>query len=424
MRFCSWYIMLLFILLSSAVAQEKELALMEQVSDLQQQLDSDLIAKRDAAEKQLIELGIPILDYLEPASEQSTSDYAARVNRIRSRLEKAAVNSVTKASVLNLIGEMSLGEALKKIKRQTGNDIAVVDETLLEVRIQPDLNGVEFWPALQRILSQSKLRIDQYGSRQSGQMMLVPEEGSSSPDASPTTAARIFQVSITRVDSSINLDTSQRDFTMVNFRVRWEPRLRPISVDLPLRDVSVTDEFGDTLPLSNRNRVIYGLVQPQIPEVEFALQMPRIDRQVENIKTIKATIDAVLPGRVESFRFDKVSKLKAGQQQSRAGATVTFDGIRKNEDLYSVRIRLAFDEDNNALESHRGWVFENKVFLLNRQREREEAISLETLRQDNQEVVVQYYFLNDPGDRTLVYTTPATIVRVPVAVELKNIPLP
>ena len=106
------------------------------------------------------------------------------------------------------------------------------------------------------------------------------------------------------------------------------------------------------------------------------------------------------PGRVETFRFKDLSKLKAGFGQEKAGATLRFGGVKKNEDVYSVRVSLSFDEENNALESHQGWVFQNEAYLENSQGIREDAVSIETLRQDNENVTVQYYFIEDPADRT------------------------
>ena len=79
---------------------------------------------------------------------------------------------------------------------------------------------------------------------------------------------------------------------------------------------------------------------------------------------------------------------------------------------------------NNALESHQGWVFQNQVYLENEKGEREESIGLETMQQDNSKVTIRYLFIEDPGNRTLVYKTPAAIVKMPVTIELKKIPLP
>ncbi|MEM9412661.1 MAG: hypothetical protein AAGA30_16230, partial [Planctomycetota bacterium] len=236
--------------------------------------------------------------------------------------------------------------------------------------------------------------------------------------------SKIFQAYVTRIDSSVNLQQPQLDFTTVNLLVRWEPRLTPLSVDIPMSRVSVVDEFDDDVMLPNQKEVLYGMVQPEIPEVEFALQLPRIDRQVESLNKLILTVDALLPGKPELFRIKDLSKLKAGKRFEKAGAKLVFGGMQKNEDVFAVRLSLSFEEENNALESHQGWVFQNEVYLQDQQGNREDALSLETLRQDNEKVTVQYYFLSDPSKKTLYYKTPTTIIKMPVKLEIQSIPLP
>ena len=138
----------------------------------------------------------------------------------------------------------------------------------------------------------------------------------------PTSSNMIFQVQAVRVDSSVNLQQPQLDFTTVNLLVWWEPRLRPISVDVPMSKVSIVDEFDDDIMLANQREVVYGMVQPEIPQVEFSLQLPRVDRQVESLRSIRATIDALLPGKTEMFRFKKLSNLKPGFKLEKSGCWV------------------------------------------------------------------------------------------------------
>ena len=414
----------IFAAFDAVPAQEEELQLIEKVTDLQKRLDSDEVGERDEAEKVLISMGVAILDYLRPADEKSTSDYRQRLARIRKELEKDSVNSITVASRMTLKGTMTVGAALKKIKQQTGNEVAVRDDAIADLEVALEIEDAEFWTALETLMAAAKLQIDRYGSEKPNQLMLTPNPNAKAAKAVPSNTAKIFQSQITRVDSSINLNDGRLDFTSLNMLLRWEPRLRPISVDIPLSSLKIVDEFDAKIEVKNPERVLYGSVQPEIPEVEFQMQIPRVDRQVESIKSLKAKIVAVIPGRVEQFRFEKLGKLEAGHQLTKAGAIVKYDGTRKNEDLYGVRISLSFDEENNALESHQGWVFDNEVYLQDRQGNREESLSQESFRQDNEMVTVQYYFLEDPGERTLVYKTPATIVKMPVDIELKKIPMP
>ena len=414
---------------SRAWAQEEELGLIDKIETLQQQLASDDVAERDKAEAELISMGPSVLDYLEASGEDAPTDLRERVTRVRTTLEKSAADQFTEPSEVTIKGSMTVGDALEKIMAQTRNEVEVSDASQLDIAIKMDLEKASFWKAIEQVTTQAGLQVDRYGNRKPGQLMLAPSQPVAPDSVSatpriPSDSAKIFLAQVLRVDSSANLLSPRQDFTTISLLVRWEPRLRPISLQIPMGKVSITDEFGDSIMLANPREVVYGMVQPEIPEVEFSLRLPRVDRQIEEIKSLKATVDAVLPGRAELFRFKKVSRLKSGHKISKAGAHVSYGGTRKNEDVYSVKVSLSFDEENNALESHQGWVFQNEVYLLDDEGKREDALSLETLQQDNERVTVNYYFLEEPGDRTLVYRTPSTIVKLPVELELTKIPMP
>ena len=43
---------------------------------------------------------------------------------------------------------------------------------------------------------------------------------------------------------------------------------------------------------------------------------------------------------------------------------MTVESCRKNGDIYDVSMRVRFDKAANALESHRGWIYNNECYLL------------------------------------------------------------
>lgn len=132
----------------------------------------------------------------------------------------------------------------------------------------------------------------------------------------------------------------------------------------------------------------------------------------------------MIAGRTETFRFKKLGRLKDGYQQTRAGATVTFQGIEKNEELFGLAVKLGFDAQQNALESYHSWVYDNKIYLENKTGEQIAPIAYDGIGQTENEITVRYYFDTDPSAMTLVYKTPASIVKVPIKIELTDIPLP
>ena len=418
-------VLMLGLLVPVSVGQQDEMESIERTLQLLKQLKGSEVSERDKAQAELLRMGPLVLDHIE-IDEDATKDLRNRLAVIRRQLEDEAVAAVSEASQVTLVGEMTIDEALAAIKFQTGNQVEL-DSGAGDKKITLELREQTFWKSLRRIMNEGNLAIDKYGAAPGMLKLAIVEDPNPAPGKvfpQPVNEARIFDVEVARVASSMNLQWPNQNYTTVTLVVRWEPRLRPISINLPLSKVSIRDEFDAPAKVADLNSVIYGTIQPEIPELEFPLTIVRIDRQIESLKSIKATIDAVLPGRIEAFRFRNIKDQRVGRTIQRAGATVTYGGIQKNEDVYMVTLSLSFEKENNALESHQGWVFDNEIFLQDTNGKREESIGFETIQQDNAKVTVRYLFLEDPGDRMLVYKTPAAIVKMPINIELKKIPLP
>ena len=423
-------------------ADLSDMELIERVAFLQRELEAAEIPKRDAAEKELLELGVRVLDYLEETTDKTPTDAVTRTNKIRKALETLAVASVTKASNVTLKGTMTIEEALKSLRSQTKNDVDVPEETpdvFLDLEIELESEKVGFWQALNEIMEKGSLVIDPYAGGR-GQLKLaptreanfkaanpgvpVPPELKHQPSNAPRCASGIFDVSVTQVSASRNLANPAQDYCNIHMLVQWEPRVMPITIDMPAAKIKALDEFDQKVEIKNDVAVFSGLVQPEVSNLDFSIPIALVDRQIEVIKTLELTIDAVLPGRTEKFRFRKLGKLKDGASQTKAGATVTFGGINKNEDLFGVSVGLSFDEENNALESHQSWVYNNQVYLEDETGKRHEALAYEGVTQTNNMVEIRYYFEKHPKEMTLHYLSPAAIVQVPIKVTLKEIPLP
>jgi len=151
--------------------------------------------------------------------------------------------------------------------------------------------------------------------------------------------------------------------------------------------------------------------------------MPLVSREIQELKKISGTLHAVLPGRLEKFTFKSLDDLEEGVEQTKSGATVTWHGYEKNEDLFALTVELSFDEDSNKIDSHLGWAYDNVVEMINGD-QRYEPVASETIMQRGQRVKVRYLFEEDPATCDLVYKTPAAIVKVALNFELNSVPLP
>jgi hypothetical protein len=133
----------------------------------------------------------------------------------------------------------------------------------------------------------------------------------------------------------------------------------------------------------------------------------------------------LVPGRHVKFQFDDLANA-AGKTDRRGGVQVTIDDVRKNNAIWEVHMRLALDEDNEALQSHRNWAFQNLSYLVDKDGQTFDNAGLETTRQTTNEVGMAYLFDLPEGVEGLswVYETPAAIVELPVEYEIKDIELP
>jgi hypothetical protein len=401
----------------------------DQVKALVRQLDHNEQAKREAAEKELIELGSDVLPLLPPVNNRTPAEVRNRLTRIRTALTKAAIEATTKSTAVTLSGEMPVSKAFAELAKQSGNELVDYrDRFNQEARdptIKVDLQEVPFWEALDTVLDAAELSLYNFDEERSA-LAYVARGEDSAPRKGRATYSGLFRLEPARVEATRDLKTGMRS-ARLTVEVAWEPRVRPIVLEQPLDETTATDEAGNSLPIDGREGKLEVPVEVTNSAVELEIPLEAPDRSVKQIGTLKGKLTAVVLGRVESFEFADLDKLR-GAELERGGATVVVDSCRKNGDIYEVNMRVAFDKANNALESHRGWIYNNECFVTDAQQNRIDNVGVEaTLLADN-EVGLSYKF--DLGeepkvaDYGFVYRTAAAIIRVPVEFELSKIDLP
>jgi hypothetical protein len=211
----------------------------------------------------------------------------------------------------------------------------------------------------------------------------------------------------------------------LRMEVAWEPRLRRIAISQPVADVKATTDAGGELTVTQPEAVLDVEVPNGTQAAEIVLPFALPPREAKRITTLRGKLLALVPGRQVKFRFDDLANA-VGKSQRRGGVEVTLDDVRKNNAIWEVHMRMALDEDNDALQSHRGWAFQNLSYLEGADGEPIDNAGFETTRQTANEVGVAYLFDLPQGIEGLswVYETPAAIVELPVEYELKDIQLP
>lgn len=423
------WVALVFALTGPLLAQESEPNLSDQVKAWVRRLDSDTLEERDRAEKKIIELGHESLEHLPQVKPNTAAETKARLQRIRTILEKARADSAAKASKITLsVKDKPFTEIIGAIEEQTGNKLVDYRRNFGQnadaTKVSVDWEEVPFWEALDELFAKTGLEAYHYAGQPSV-LAFVARQSSGNTKNPLVRTSEIFRFEPTRIESFLNLsDTAQRG-TFMNLQVAWEPRATPIVIKMPLDQLKIEDENGKSLVSADSEGSLDTEVLQGVSAVDIQLPLGGVDRTSQKIAKLKGQVVALLPGRVETFTFDKLEKSR-NVKDTRGAIEVIFEAFRQNGDIYEASIMLRVLNDQGALESHRGWVYNNEAYLEGRNGERVDIAGFEETYRDVDSVGLSYKFVleREASDYQFVYRSPASIISLPVSFELTDIPLP
>lgn len=400
-----------------------------EVARLVRQLDDSQLAQREAAEKELLTLGPAVLDLLPRANGHMSAEVRQRLVRIRQQLQQRAAEATTRASTVTLrANKMPLDKVLEAFQRQTGNPIVDVRERVGQTATYPllkvDFDRTPFWPALDRTLDQAGLTIYPFADRPAIFVVAAPD-GRKAARFGRASYSGPFRIEATSVTARHDPRAPDSHRLVVGVEAAWEPRIRVIGLMQRMADVEATDERGGVLPSADRAAQLEIPVSGDSPAVKFDLPLTAPPRGVERIASLRGRLTAMLPGKLETFRFALLNDVKNVSQRI-AGATVTLEEARRTGKTLEVRILVRFDDAGDALASHRTWIFSNPAYLETPDGRRIAYASYDTTRQGRDEVGVAYFFNTDlpRGKLTFIYKTPGVILTKGFNYELKDIRLP
>jgi len=409
----------------------------ERIERLVWQLNDDQASRRDAAEQALLKLAPTqnveqcdaFLELLPQPTEGMPPEVRLRLERLRKKIETNQSTRDLAASRLTLsVQAMELKELFEKIEVQTGNQLSdyrqQFGQNVTSRRVSIELKDELFWPAFDKILDRTKLTIYPFSGEET--LAVIDREANALPRSAGSSYAGPFRIQAVNVVARRNLRLPAGQGTRIELEVAWEPRLRPIALSQPVASLTIIADDGSSIALANEQTVLNVEVQPGSHATELSIPLVLPPRSITKLASFRGKLSALVPGRMVEFKFQNLVKPKS-TTQTRGGVTVVLDSVRKSQDLWEVRMRLKVDSEEAGLESHRGWVFQNLTYLLDKQGKIIDHAGFETTMQSENEVGLAYFFeLPDEnlGDYTWVYRTPAAIVRMPVEYELKDIPLP
>lgn len=405
-------------------------ALAERVQKLIRELDAPQKARRLDAEKQLLALGAKVLEHLPESTDNLRGEVKLRLDHIREQLEKAGAQQTVEPTSVTLHGEMPLSQALAELEEQTGNKLVDLrpefNEDTADPDVKLDFDKAPFWEVLDNVLDQAGLGL--YLSAEEGGLGLVsrPDNGVKRVGRAIYTGA--FRMEPTELVGRRDLRNPANQMLTLLLEAAWEPRLQPIAIMQPLDAVEAVDDNGQPIQVASAGNELEIDVDADLKSVELPLQFNLPERNARRIAQLKGKLTALLPGKVETFRFGNLDKLKKRVERRRADVTVVLDEVRKNGSVWEVRVLLVFERATGALQSHlaAGWIDNNKASLEAPDKESVAYAGLETTRQTETEAGVAYKFVVPKGLKgyTFVYQTPTAIVSLPIEYELKDLDLP
>ncbi len=376
---------------------------------------------RNQAERELIQLGPDALPYIPPPDRDMPAELKVRLQRVLAALERQAAESVWNATRFRLSGKRTIAQWLKEIERQTGNRF--VAEELPTGPVEVQMEETDFWPGIDRLLDQWRLDIDVFGS-EPGALSITRRLPTRLSRRNKTAYNGPIRVEAARVFLSRDLRQTAAPTARLEIEVAWEPRMKPIAIRFPLLDFFAVDENRKTVyESSSPDAVPTYPVRPGMCAVTLAVPFPAPPRTTKKWSRVGGVCELLIPGELAEFRFDDLTKAATKKV---AAAEVAYQGIRQNGDIWEVRLKLQYDEAFTGLDSHRGWVEDNPVYLIAPDGRKLEPLGLELTSQSRHSVGFAFLFdlTLDPSRYRLYYATPAKIMQREVSFDLTEIDLP
>lgn len=403
---------------------EQTNASIDDVRKLLRELDGKTLKERDAAEKSLIALGSSIVGFLPEVDANTSGEMKVRLQRIRQQLQTVEIESFFEFSKVTLAGKMSLTDALENITEQTGNKIVLEGEGAFEgLEVELDETDSPFWSVIDKVMEQAKLRVNTFAA--SDGLALIPagqEETSATPKSFSTGP---FRVDVASIQSSLPFNSRLGGQLDLSLMVSWEPRLKPVFMQIPMATVQATSDNNQALASSNAES------SPDVPlntggcSTQIDLQLQRPPRAATKLTKLSGEFVFAVPGEKHKYIFKKFGN-GARQSEKFGETTVTLEGARRNGKLFEMRLLVEFGNDQGTLDSFRGWILSNEAYLLDPKERRLENVGYQTYGVTANGVGIAYLFQinGNPDEFQFVYESPAAITRQTVKYELQNIELP
>ena len=420
--------MLGLVMVSQLIAQESDdnpdaAAIKTEVQRLVRELDAPQLARRNAAEQALQKIGDDALPFLPKPEEPSSPEVKQRLERLRTRIAKqSAGTKVEKQSTTDVrLGDAAtLGEALEAISRDSGIEFEHMAKA--ETPITPFPSALPFWHAIDHVLDEAKLDVDFYSgdTKTIALQARAPGRPSRVDSAAYAGLYRLEPVIVTSRRILQNMSLSSMN---VEVEISWKPDAHPVGITLPLSQITAVMDDGATVKAQQSAGTIDIAPSDEIAMSTIQLPLALPAGAPTKITSLSGKLQSMLPGEIKPFVF----ALKEGAKTlSEDFVTVKLEELRKNAGLHEIRLGVEYKSPGKAMESHRGWLLGNEVYVEMPDGSRQDHLGYELYRHNENGIGIGYLFdIGDtPGEAKLHYKTPTAVIQNEIDFVIQDIPLP
>jgi hypothetical protein len=323
---------------------------------------------------------------------------------------------------VRLRGRSTVAEALAAIGAQgqatfRGGELAAANVALED-------REYGFWEAIDLVLAAGDLQLLPYAAHDGG-FQVGPR---TDPDATPPPPVYrgAFRLQPIRTEGARDLLQPAASQWRVIVGVWWEPRHRPIALQVPLAGVSAIAEPGHVgLSANPKDVVSESLATGEGAYAEVRIPLKVGSETLTSISQLEGELIAIIPGVSDSFEFPDLDEASAGIEQRGQSIRVRLEHVSGESTENEVGIHVAFDESHGALESHRlRWLEAIEIELNDGMGTVYRPRSRHSSSVSDNEISLRAVFPVKPNSLNLVVRAPARIHKITVPFSFRDLVLP
>jgi hypothetical protein len=304
-----------------------------------QQLSADAWTQRQAAQKQLIELGEAARDPVRKALDTAGDDET----RVRAQAVLAALDEkrVVGPSIITIhMKDAAPREIFAELERQCGAPLEVSDPRFWDNPpanrlVSVDVDRQPFWDAMDTISTATGMRI----MRSSGSTFRVVSGTDKETYAVNDGATRIVAQSAAYTRNVSFGGGAARSNFGVQFTAMAEPRIHVYRSGGPPVLAEVVDDLGNSLLMPNTQQGNY--YGGQTGNLwSFAAQLKYPEHPGKRIAKLRGSIDYMIRVKSETLEIPDIATAK-NVSKSVGPLTITVVGMEQKDDQYEVRVTLS-----------------------------------------------------------------------------------